>query len=214
MNVSFPNASTGAGLPPASTGKSTLPDSPKLLAETPRGVSGKPRSFRRFTPCLIKGETFLPVARGVAAGGSPVINRLTNTTSKASDAFFADHFEKNSGLRKLGTLTFSDALGKQKNAELFIAENGGRGLQRGALVLSTPRNFYLTQPITDDNPVITNYGAPLYVGRVPPKNGPEPVTVGQLGANILDKFGEADWLHPISYSPEMSPQQAAACKDK
>jgi hypothetical protein len=117
-------------------------------------------------------------------------------------------------LQKLGTLTFTDAHGKQQNARVFVAVNKNHGLQPGAVVISTGRNVYSTPPITKENPVITNYGAPFYRNSEPPVSGPAPVTVGQLGANILDKFGQADGFRPISYSPEKSAKQAAVCKDQ
>ncbi len=194
--------SSASAVPSQSSGLNQVPNNAGVLASKP------PKGYR-FEPCLLRKETLLPVVRGAFANTQPgITERMKSVRSVPyrTDAKPPYMF--------LGTLKFTNRMGKPDKAYAIVTTEAFNDIPKGSLIIETPFALHVVQGSTRQSPVQTNYGAPFYLnGDKPPKNGNALVTIGQVGAAVLDKF-EADWTRPITYSPKMDVQQTAACENR
>jgi hypothetical protein len=206
MAIDFPSALSGtsAALPHRATAPAAAQTSDPLIAEVPPGVSAaQGRSSGKGGV-----EIHLPFSRGRSAANDSAINRLTESARPGYADLGSKELSKKlfmspqgNGLDKLGVLRFINDRNSIETADLFIVKNENRDLEIGTIVIveRSKDKIYTLRPGSNDV-LRTNEGKLVYR---PENNGgrADSVQIGQLGANILDKFG-ASWWAPIMFTPE------------
>lgn len=196
----FQKSSTSAA-PSQSGGLNQAPNHAGVLASKP------PKGYR-FEPCLLQDETLLPVVRGAFANTQPGITERVKGVRVLRGEF--------PPFTTLGYLDFTNRKGQADTAYVHVATEAFNGVPKGSFLIQTIYgDDYFVQGSTKQSPVQTNYGAPFYLnGDKPPKNGNSLVTIGQVGAAVLDNKFRADWTRPITYRPVRNEQQKAACEKR